>query len=84
MYRLVYKRSVAKDLRGIPRTDLKRIITSIEQLANEPRPRAAIKLQGKADVYRIRQGNYRVIYQIEHQIVTVIIIKVGHRKDVYD
>lgn len=84
MYQLVYKQSVAKDLRSIPQSDLARIIVRIEQLAQEPRPPAATKLQGKTDLYRIRQGNYRVIYQVDDEVVTVIIVKVGHRKDVYD
>ncbi len=84
MYQLVYKQSVAKDLRKLPRIDLRRIIAKIEQLAEQPRPAAAIKLHGKADLYRIRQGDYRIIYQIDDKIVTVIVVKVGHRKNIYD
>jgi mRNA interferase RelE/StbE len=82
-YKLTYRRSVSKDLRSI-RVEVRRVIIErIESLASNPRPAGAVKLQGSQDLYRFRYADYRVIYQINEQIVTVLIIKVGHRKNVY-
>lgn len=81
-YKIVIKNSVAKDLRPIPNKDVRRILNRIEQLAENPRPPAAEQLTGDIK-YRIRQGNYRILYKIEDEIVTVTVVKVGHRRDVY-
>ncbi len=81
-YRIVFKQSVAKDLHPISKKDVQRILKRIDGLANDPRPVGAEKLSGD-EKYRIRQGNYRILYLIEDDIVTVTIIKVGHRRDVY-
>ena len=81
-YRIVFKKSVAKDLRPIPKKDVQRILKSIDGLADDPRPAGAEKLSGD-EKYRIRQGNYRILYEIEDDIITVTIVKVGHRRDVY-
>ena len=81
-YRIVFKKSVAKDLRPIPKKDVQRILKRIDGLADDPRPAGAEKLSGD-DKYRIRQGNSRILYAIEDDIITVTIVKVGHRRDVY-
>lgn len=81
-YRVVFKQSVAKDLRSIPNKDVQRILERIDQLAYDPRPPSSEKLTG-AEKYRIRQGKYRILYTIEDDIVTVTIIKIGHRRDGY-
>ena len=81
-YRIVFKKSVAKDLRLIPKKDVQRILKRIDGLADDPRPAGAEKLSGD-EKYRIRQGNYRILYAIEDDIITVTIVKVGHRRDVY-
>ena len=81
-YRIVFKKSVAKDLRPIPKKDVQRILKRIDGLADDPRPAGAEKLSGD-EKYRIRQGNYRILYAIEDDIITVTIVKVGHRRDVY-
>jgi mRNA interferase RelE/StbE len=81
-YKIVVKRSVAKDLRPIPNKDVQRILKKIEQLAQDPRPPGSEKLSGE-EKYRVRQGNYRILYTIEDEIVTVTVVKVGHRRDVY-
>ena len=81
-YRIVFKKSVAKDLRPIPKEDVQRILKRIDGLADDPRPAGAEKLSGD-EKYRIRQGNYRILYAIEDDIITVTIVKVGHRRDVY-
>lgn len=81
-YEIVFKQSVAKDLRQTPGKDVQRILKRIDSLANDPRPADMEKLSGD-DKYRIRQGNYRILYTIEDSVVTVTIVKVGHRRDVY-
>ncbi len=81
-YNIVVKRSVAKDLRAIPKKDVKRIISTIRGLADEPRPPGAKKLSGQ-DHYRIRQGNYRILYTIEDEKLVVCVVRVGNRRDVY-
>jgi mRNA interferase RelE/StbE len=81
-YRIVFKQSVAKDLRPILKKDIQRILKRIDGLADDPRPAGAEKLSGD-EKYRIRQGNYRILYTIEDEIITVTIVKVGHRRDVY-
>ncbi|HFE67589.1 MAG TPA: type II toxin-antitoxin system RelE/ParE family toxin [Chloroflexi bacterium] len=81
-YKVVFKQSVAKDLRPIPNKDVQRILKRINQLAHDPRPPESKKLTG-AEKYRLRQGNYRILYTIEDDIVTVTIVKIGHRRDVY-
>jgi mRNA interferase RelE/StbE len=81
-YKIVIKQSVAKDLRPIPNKDVKRILQRIEQLAQDPRPPVSEKLSGE-EKYRVRQGNYRILYRIEDEILTVFIVKIGHRRDVY-
>lgn len=81
-YRIVFKQSVAKDLRVIPKKDVKRILQRIERLAEDPRPPGVEMLTGD-EKYRVRQGNYRILYTIEDMIVTVTIVKVGHRREIY-
>ena len=81
-YRIVFKRSVAKDLRRIPNKDVQRVLKRINALADEPRPAGVEKLTGD-EIYRLRQGNYRILYTIEDDVITVTIVKVGHRRDVY-
>lgn len=81
-YKIVVKQSVAKDLRRIPNKDVRNILKRIEQLAENPRPPGAEQLTGDIK-YRIRQGSYRILYTIEDEIVTVTVVKVGHRRDVY-
>ena len=81
-YKIVFKQSVVKDLRSIPKKDVQRILQKIDQLADDPRPIGGQKL-ADAEKYRIRQGNYRILYSIEDDIVTVTVVKIGHRRDVY-
>lgn len=81
-YKIVIKRSVAKDLRPIPNKDVRRILNRIEQLAKNPRPHDAKQLAGDIK-YRIRQSNYRILYTIEDEIITVTVVKIGHRRDMY-
>ena len=77
-YKIVFKRSVTKDLRPIPAEDVRRILAWIDQLTEDPRPPGAERLTGD-DKYRIRQGRYRLLYTVADAIVTVTVVKVGHR-----
>lgn len=81
-YRLVFRRPVSKDLRGIPQDDLRRILGRIESLAHDPRGAGCEKLSA-AERYRVRQGRYRILYEIHDDEATVVIVKVGHRRHVY-
>lgn len=81
-YELAFKRSVAKDLRALPKTDVKRILQRVRLLADDPPPPGCEKLSG-LERYRVRQGIYRIIYEIDDHVLTVLVVKVGHRRDVY-
>jgi len=81
-YKVVLRRSVAKDLRGIPKKDARRIVSAIRGLGEDPRPPGVKKLSGQ-ERYRLRLGNYRILYSIEDNVLTVTVVKVGHRRDVY-
>lgn len=81
-FELRVRPSVAKDLRGIPRPDVLRILARIEGLRDEPRGPGCEKLSG-AELYRIRQGVYRIVYAIEDMAIVVEVIRVGHRGEVY-
>ena len=81
-YRLTFRKSVAKDLRSIPPNDLSRILKRIEALADDPRPMGSEKLSGQ-ERYRVRQGVYRIVYEIQDEELVIIVVKVGHRRDVY-
>ena len=81
-YRIVFKKSVAKDLRQIPKKDIQRILKRIDSLKEYPRPVGVEKLSGD-EKYRIRQGNYCILYMIEDEVITVTIVKVGHRPEIY-
>ena len=79
-YDIFFKESVWKDLKKIPKTDLKRIFSRIESLGEDPRPAGSEKLTGQ-ELYRIRQGNYRILYSIQDNELTIWVIKVGHRNE---
>ena len=81
-YNIFFKKSVWKDFEGITKKDLKRILDRIETLAQDPRPPGCEKLTGQ-EKYRLRQGRYRIIYSIQDDDLSVWVVKVGHRKDVY-
>lgn len=76
-YKITFKRSVAKDLRSIPRRDVKRILKRIDALAENPRGEGCIKLSG-LDRYRIRLGLYRVVYEIIDDRLVITVVRVGH------
>ena len=81
-FNIVFRKSVAKDLKAIPKEDQVRILQRIALLAEDPRPPACKRLSGQQR-YRIRQGIYRVLYEIEDKQLIVTVVKVGNRRDVY-
>ena len=81
-YELRVRPSVAKDLRSIPKADVKRILALMQALRDDPRAPGCEKLSG-AELYRVRQGVYRIVYEIHDDIVVVEVIRVGHRSAVY-
>lgn len=81
-FELRVRPSVAKDLRGIPRPDVLRILARLEGLREEPRGPGCEKLSG-AELYRVRQGVYRIVYAIHDAAIVVEVIRVGHRAEVY-
>lgn len=81
-YNVQIKRSAAKELETVPLKDRRRIVTRIEGLRIEPRPPECEKLSGDGK-YRIRQGNYRILYEIQDQALIVTVVRVGDRRDVY-
>lgn len=82
LYKIVYDIDLGKALEKIPKRDAKSIKEKIENLAGDPRPHGSIKLSGK-ELYRIRFGNYRIIYKIIDDQLMVIVLDVDGRKDVY-
>jgi mRNA interferase RelE/StbE len=81
-YKLFFKKSVQKDFNTTPKEALKRILNRIKALAEDPRPFGCEKLTGQ-ERYRLRQGNYRIVYSIQDDELTVWVVKVGHRKHIY-
>lgn len=81
-YKITFKKSVSKDLRKIPKKDILRILKAIKALADDPRPPQSKKLSGQ-EKYRLRQGNYRVLYSIEDEKLIIQVVKVGNRRDAY-
>ncbi len=77
-------RSAAKEIEAIStKKERQAIVRRIEDLAGDPRGMGCEKLAGREDRYRVRQGRYRIVYSIEDDVLTVVVVKVGHRKDVY-
>jgi mRNA interferase RelE/StbE len=81
-YKIYFRKSAAKELDKLPKTALQKVIKKIELLSTEPRPSGSEKLTGQ-EFYRIRQGDYRIIYSIQDNELTIWVVKIGHRKDIY-
>jgi mRNA interferase RelE/StbE len=82
VYKVHFKASVEKDFTTIPKKDLKKILKRIGELGDNPRPSGCEKLTGQ-ERYRLRQGRYRIVYSIQDDELTVWVVKVAHRKDIY-
>jgi len=82
-YKVILKPSVEKDLRSLPPAILKRVFKRIEALEDDPRPHGSLKLAGAEQLYRIRVGEYRIVYTVDSDSRQVIVYYVRHRRDVY-
>ena len=81
-YKVLFKASVEKDFAAIPKKDVRKILKRIDALTENPRPWGSEKLTGR-ERYRLRQGQYRIVYSIQDDELTVWVVKVGHRKEIY-
>ena len=82
LYKIIFKPTFQKDIRVIPKIDRKKILQRIDSLAINPRPYGCEKISGQ-NKYRVRQGDYRILYTINDDELIVRVMKVGHRKDIY-
>lgn len=83
-YKIVVSKLAQKEIKDLPKTELPKIVTKINQLADNPRPDGCKKLQGSSeDLWRIRSGDYRIIYCVDEIIRIVDVRRIAHRKDVY-
>lgn len=83
-YRIEWKHSALKELKQLPKDVVARIIRAVGQLPENPYPSGIRKLVGSENSYRIREGDYRILYSIVSSTLIIEIIRIGHRKDVYD
>ena len=81
-YKVLIKPSAVKEIESLPRKDRSRIVYRIQGLAENPRPHGCEKLSGQ-EKYRVRQGKYRILYQVFDDEVVVVVVKVAHRKEAY-
>jgi mRNA interferase RelE/StbE len=81
-YELVVRTSAEKELRSVPKGDLRRIVRKVRALAANPTPPGCVRLEGERR-YRLRQGDWRILYEIDHEAKTVTVVKIGHRREVY-
>ena len=81
-YKIFFRKSVDKDFSAIPKRDLRKVLRRIEMLSKDPRPSGCEKLTGQ-ERFRVRQGRYRIVYSIQDKDLTVWIVKIGYRKDIY-
>lgn len=81
-YSLAFKKSVSKDLRSVPKKEVARILRCFDALAEDPRGQGSEKLSGQSR-YRVRQGAYRIVYEVQDDTRRVVVVKVGHRREVY-
>ena len=82
-YRIVLTTAARKNLAALPKNVLGRVDARILSLADNPRPSGVAKLKGKKDFWRIRVGDYRVVYRIRDEMLVVVMIRISHRRDVY-
>lgn len=83
MYSIELNKTVLKSLEDIPKSDLKKIGKKIDGLASNPRPPKVEKLGGHENLYRVRSGDYRIVYQIFDKRLLILVINIGHRREVY-
>lgn len=82
-YQIEVTPAARRDLRKLPRDVLERVDARIQSLATDPRPHGSVKLTNEDALYRIRVGDYRIIYEVQDEALVVIVIRVRHRREVY-
>jgi mRNA interferase RelE/StbE len=82
-FEIEWKRSAVRELRRLPKEIMARIVAAVDALATDPHPIGARKLTGSQHTYRIREGSYRVIYEVDSLTVVITIVRVAHRREVY-
>ena len=82
-WRVILAPAAERQLRALPEGVERRIVRRLRALRAEPRPPGCLKLKGREDAYRLRVGDYRIIYRIEAAVLVVLVIEIGHRRDVY-
>jgi mRNA interferase RelE/StbE len=82
-YQVLFAPAADRQLRKLPQAVQRRIVRSMEGLQTNPRPPGAIKLQGEHDLYRLRAGAWRVVYQLADDRLVVLVVRIGHQGDVY-
>ncbi len=82
-YTVVVEKAVSRQIRRLPKEFHARIYSHLFALENDPRPPGCLKLQGEENVYRIRVGDYRILYEVRDEVLLVLVVKVAHRSDVY-
>lgn len=82
-YAVIFKPSADKALRKLPVSVQRRIVAATDALADDPRPAGSVKLHGADDLWRIRVGQYRVVYTIQDDALVVLVVRVAHRRDIY-
>lgn len=82
-YKIIIKKSAQKEIKALPKNVIKRVLVKIKQLEHDPRPSGSKKIVGTEDTWRIRVGDYRIIYNVLDNVLIIEVIAVRHRKDAY-
>ena len=82
-YSIEFRPAALRDLRTIPKEMLLRVSRKVDSLSDSPRPPGVEKLSGSENSYRVRVGDYRILYQIEDEVLRVLVVRVGHRREIY-
>lgn len=82
-YQVEFSKKAAKDFKSLPFEIQARLRPEIDALAIDPRPNAAIQLKGEQNAYRVRVGDYRIVYEVQDKVLLVLVVKIGHRREVY-
>ncbi|MBN1187180.1 MAG: type II toxin-antitoxin system RelE/ParE family toxin [Bacteroidales bacterium] len=83
MYKIIFKKSAVKEINSLPKKVMGNVVTVIDGLAEDSRPEGCVKLKGKENLWRVRSGDYRIVYTIDDKIEIIEINRIRHRKDVY-
>jgi len=83
VYAVFLKPAALRELRKLPEDIRRRVAARINALVGDPRPAGVERLQGGADLYRVRVGDYRIVYQAESKALVVLVVRIGYRRDVY-